>query len=126
MLQSCENLEDAWASVANQAEISRLEAEEENAAFDHNDEPLTDDHDYLDQEPRDQIPAGLAIDHSDDGCITRVVRPLLKCMNKRQQQVFYTVRKSVSLKRGLRTTDCGLGIKRGLRYKTRTTAADWV
>ena len=28
-----------------------------------------------------------------DGCITRVVRPLLKCMNKRQQQVFYTVRK---------------------------------
>ena len=94
MLQSCENLEDAWASVANQAEISRLEAEEENAAFDQcNDEPLTDDHDYLDQEPRDQIPAGLAIDHSDDGCITRVVRPLLKCMNKRQQQVFYTVRK---------------------------------
>ena len=93
MLQSCENLEDAWASVANQAEISRLEAEEENAAFDRNDEPLTDDHDYLDQEPRDQIPARLAIDHSDDGCITRVVRPLLKCMNKRQQQVFYNVRK---------------------------------
>ena len=94
MLQSCENLEDAWASVANQAEISRLEAEEENAAFDQcNDEPVTDDHDYLDQEPRDQIPARLAIDHSDDGCITRVVRPLLKCMNKRQQQVLYTVRK---------------------------------
>ena len=94
MLQSCENLEDAWASVANQAEISRLEAEEENAAFDQcNDEPLTDDHNYLDQEPRDQVPTGLAIDHSDDGCITRVVRPLLKCMNKRQQQVFYTVRK---------------------------------
>ena len=93
-LQQAENLEDAWANVANQAEVSRLEAQEERMAFDENDdEPLTDNHDYLNDEPADSTPGTFSVDHSDDGCVSRTVKPLLKNMNEMQQKTFYTVRK---------------------------------
>ena len=94
VLQNCGNLEDAWATIAEQAEADRLEAEKESRAFDTIlDEPLTDDHDHLNREFPEQIPGGLAVEHSEVECLTRSVTPLLKCMNERQQQVFYTIRK---------------------------------
>ena len=93
-LQSCGSLEDAWATIAEQAEADRLEADKESRSFDSAiDEPLADDHDYLDRQFPEQIPGGLAVEHNDVECLTRSVRPLLKCMNVRQQQVFYTIRK---------------------------------
>ena len=94
VLQNCGNLEDAWATIAEQAEADRLEAEKESRAFDTIlDEPLTDDHDHLNREFPEQIPGGLGVEHSEVECLTRSVTPLLKCMNERQQQVFYTIRK---------------------------------
>ena len=79
VLQNCGNLEDAWATIVEQAEADRLEAEKESRAFDTAlEEPLTDDHDHLNREFPEQIPGGLAVEHSEVECLTRSVRPLLK------------------------------------------------
>ena len=92
MLQNCGDLKDAWAAVANQAESERLEAEEEREGFhDVRTEPLADDHDYLDGEYEEHNIGGISVNHDKDLCLTRSVKPLLQCMNKRQQ-VFYIVR----------------------------------
>ena len=75
VLQNCGNLEDAWATIAEQAEADRLEAEKESQAFDTIlDEPLTDDYDYLNTEFPEQIPGGFAVEHSEVECLTRFVR----------------------------------------------------
>ena len=75
VLQNCGNLEDAWATIAEQAEADRLEAEKESQAFDTIlDEPLTDDYDYLNTEFPEQIPGGFAVEHSEVECLTRSVR----------------------------------------------------
>ena len=84
-------LQDAWALVAPQTEQERLESLEERDNLDVDDE--AEDEEIVDLQTNNEAGQPRVSDLPNVELSERSVKPLMKSMNTKQQEVFYTVRR---------------------------------